>query len=592
MSRAAATRLSFALVLLTLFFAPHRVLAGGLEYTAAGSTALGRGGAVAARADDPMVLAYNPAGLVELRGTQLLLNANVALMNACVDPIGYYGWGAYGGGGPTRIPDAKSGGERIYNLGVPPTNDQEKKDNDSYYFDELDTVCLDQHIVPIPQLIFTSRISEDFGIGGGFVFPSISPTGQWGGEYGVIRGDTGELRPAPTRYMMLNTGNLGVFPNLGAAYRVTKWLRVGAAFEWGIVWIDTTTMAGVGTGTSPSNDVIAHIRGRDTFVPAFTGSVHVVPTDNLDFVAAFRYQDSIKAPGTLNLTTGVFDAKATPRSTRGLKVTSINQDMPWKLRLGARYSDRLVPRPTGTGGRPEGGLEEVVRDYLQDERWDVEFDVEYQMNSRNQRQQINYAPNQLVEFEAAESGTITMAQFPDSTAPNTIIEKHWKDQVSLRAGGSYNLVPGLFGMMAGAHYETRGIDPAYMQIDFWPVSRLGFHGGITFRVSKTTDFVFSYAHIFQETLVVAPPPHLDAKTIYANTPFGSTPKNIDRSIGIAGRGTLPEQQLKNPPKNPDGVASVKQATTKNPSGQPPWIINSGTYRSDMDVFSVGFIGHY
>jgi long-chain fatty acid transport protein len=66
---------------------------GGIEYAGAGAQALGRAGAVAARADDPMVLMYNPAGLVELRGSQLMMGANLAFMKACVDPIGYYGWG-------------------------------------------------------------------------------------------------------------------------------------------------------------------------------------------------------------------------------------------------------------------------------------------------------------------------------------------------------------------------------------------------------------------------------------------------------------------------------------------------------------------
>src|SRR5262245_54762828 len=73
--------------------------AGGLEYTGGqGTQSLARGGAVVARADDPMVLARNPAGLAELRGTQFLLNANLAFLDACYTPAGYYGWGVYNGG--------------------------------------------------------------------------------------------------------------------------------------------------------------------------------------------------------------------------------------------------------------------------------------------------------------------------------------------------------------------------------------------------------------------------------------------------------------------------------------------------------------
>jgi hypothetical protein len=146
--------------------------------------------------------------------------------------------------------------------------------------------------------------------------------------------------------------------------------------------------------------------------------------------------------------------------------------------------------------------------------------------------------------------------------------------------------------MGGVHYENRGVDPAYMQIDFWPVQRIGLHGGVTFRLFGTTDLVVSYAHIFDETMVVAAPSHLEATTIYNNTPFGQAPTNIDKSVGIAGRGTLPPLEELNKPTSPDGVARLKQVTTKSPAGQPPYIINSGIYRSSMNVVAIGVHGHF
>lgn len=593
MSRAAANGLLITAMSAVWLIAPVPAAAGGLEYTAAGATALGRGGAVAARADDPMVLSYNPAGLAELRGSQLLFDVNIAQMNACVDPIGYYGWGAYGGGNPVHIPDAATGTHTDIPLGTPPASAAAT----AYYNDPLDTVCMKQHLMPLPQLIVTSRLSEKLGIGGGLVFPAISPVGQWGDRNGVIRGDTGELRPAPTRYMLMNTGNVAIFPTFGVGYRVMPWLRVGGAFEWGMIWVDSTTMAGIGTGTSPDNDVVAHAHGRDLFVPGFTGSVHVVPNDNWDIVAAFRYQDAIHAPGELDLTTGVFAANAVAHTTRDLKITSINQNMPWKLRAGIRYSDRLAPRPTGAGhGEGNGPSSQPIHDAMQDERWDVELDAEYQINSRNQAQVIDYQPNQQVEFKSSMispgSTGISMAQFPDSTAPNTTIQKHWKDQISMRLGGTYNILPGFFNVMAGVHYENRGIDPNFMQIDFWPVQRVGLHGGVTFRIFRNTDLVFSYAHIFDETIVVGAPEHLDAATIYQNTPFGASPKNIDKSVGIMGRGKLPPLEELNKPSSPDGIARLAQVTTKNPLNQPAYVINSGTYRSSMNVLAVGVHGHF
>jgi long-chain fatty acid transport protein len=97
-SSGAPRRLGGSLIAVVLALGAARAHAGGLEYTGQGAQSLARGGAVAARADDPMVLAHNPAGLAELRGSQFLLNINLALFDACVDPAGYYGWGAYLGG--------------------------------------------------------------------------------------------------------------------------------------------------------------------------------------------------------------------------------------------------------------------------------------------------------------------------------------------------------------------------------------------------------------------------------------------------------------------------------------------------------------
>ena len=154
-------------------FAPT-ARAGGLEYTGQGAQSLARGGAVAARAEDPMVLAHNPAGLAELRGSQFLLNLNLALFDACVDPAGYYGWGAYLGGKPTRLRDPDTGQQQILRLSEI-ENGAAAEPN--YYSDPYDTVCLDQTITPLPQIAWSRRVTEELGIGFGLIFPSVQPAG-------------------------------------------------------------------------------------------------------------------------------------------------------------------------------------------------------------------------------------------------------------------------------------------------------------------------------------------------------------------------------------------------------------------------------
>ena len=139
-----------------------------------------------------------------------------------------------------------------------------------------------------------------------------------------------------------------------------------------------------------------------------------------------------------------------------------------------------------------------------------ELDVEYLLASRNDDYVIDYQEGQTIEEETLE-GMVTSSAFPQApragASTDTVIPKRWKDQLSVRLGGSYNLVPGVFGVSVGGHFETSGVDPSYMQPDYWPVQRWGLHAGIKLRVAGRIDFVASYAHIFQETVVVAPPPH-------------------------------------------------------------------------------------
>jgi hypothetical protein len=581
---------SLSCSVLGLVVLANEASAGGLEYTGAGTQALGRGGAVTARADDPMVLSYNPAGLVELRGNQMLLSASLALMDACVDPIGYYGWGNYNGGQPSRFidPDTKMATE----LKLGTTNEGPEG---VYYRQPLDTVCMEQGLTPVPQVGFTARLSEDFGVGFGLMFPSVTPQGKWGGDNGIIRTAQG-LRPAATRYMQLTSGTIGLFPTFGLGVRLAKWLRVGASFEWGLITVDNTSMAATSSGTTPAGDIIARVEATDLFIPALNGSIHLVPTDAIDIVAAFRWQDDLNAAGTINLTTGVFDPTKVVLSKEN-EVLSVEQNFPYKLRAGVRYADRLAPRPSGSGQGEADGLQgEVVRDAFQDERWDIEADLEYQLNGRNKDQFIRYRPGQTADFQSVD-GTVTSAQFPDPTRAYTQIRKRWNDQVSVRVGGSYNILPGLFGLSAGVHYENRGIDPSYMQLDYWPLSRVGLHFGVKFRIARSVDFVASFAHIFQETLVVTAPPHAEGDTISAAYQASGnnedTIRAINKRVGVmASRSDPPPDILEEPTQKGDGVARLTQNATKSPAGEPPFVINSGTYRSSINVVSAGMNLHF
>jgi hypothetical protein len=394
--------------------------------------------------------------------------------------------------------------------------------------------------------------------------------------------------------MMINSGTIALYPTIGFGLRVAKWLRVGAAFYWGIFNVDNTNMAVVSAGTTPSGDIISRVRATDWFVPSFTTSVHLVPFDSVDIVGAFRYHGDLNAPGTIDLTTGVFDPNSVAITTTN-QILGVHQKFPWQLRAGIRFASRLAPRPTGTGNRePEGFDGARIHDAFEDERWDIEFDVEYQMNSRTQEQRVEYLPNQSIQSKSAVDGMIRASGFPDASQPFTSITKGWKDQISARVGGTYNIFPGFFGISVGAHYETRGIDPAYMQLDYWPMSRLGLHAGVMLRVSRTIDLIASYSHIFQETLTVGAPNDARGNDIYEKEykPTGHVTQ-IDKSSGTVARGASAPVLEEDPkPASVDGSARLTQNLTKTSAGEPPWIVNSGTYRSSLDVVSVGMNVHF
>jgi len=532
--------------------------AGGLEYAGGtGARSLARGGAVHAKADTPLVLRYNPAGLAELRGGSFIGSFNVALHQACFDAYGFYGWGVGDAMGDAEL--TAPGGQRdVIALDAP-----------DYLGEPLPEVCMKQAVTMIPNGALSYRLTESLGVGFGMIFPSAMPGGRWADGHGLIRNDAGELRPSPARHMMVASGTTGIFPTLGVGYRVTDYLRLGVALQWGIVWADLTVNTAKDPGNEPGDDVLNRIIGEDLFVPGVNASVHLVPMDAVDAVLTFRWQDDIELDRTtIYATTGVFEQREQPLADQELFLTTIEQPLPWSATLAIRYADRLLPRPTGTG-RGEAALGDI-RDPMRDERWDVELDVQYQFNGRVDRtvaRPDDTCDAQLqgcsqIITERTDSDVPDVIAFPsEAQRDGIVIERRWRDQVSVRLGGSYNVLPGLLSLHAGAHWENRGIDPAYMTPDAWPLARVGLHTGVTYRY-RMLDFTLAYGHIFQETLRVGSP-------------------------DIDGAAVDPSE-----PADVDAVAAFEQQAGREQAGEQPAIVNAGQYVSALELFAFSIMAHF
>ncbi|MBN1653541.1 MAG: hypothetical protein JXA30_07165 [Deltaproteobacteria bacterium] len=504
---------SLSRYILTLFIwalTPLATRAGGFEYTGAGAQALGRGGAVVARANHPMLLADNPAGLAELRGTQFSVDFNLAFFDACADLDDHYGWRVYDEEQPLELQDPNADDARRLDI---VSASELGSAEESYYVYPLDRICSDQRVAPLPQFILAMRLTERLGVGAGLIFPAVQSTGSWGGENGIIHLVENDDRPAAIRYKKYHRNIIGVFPTIGVGYRFLDQVRFGLALQWGIVGIDTSfnrtaTALKIENGSSqyPAGDydanLVAEVHAEDFFIPSLTFSTHFVPIDALDAVIAFKWQDGFDASGELDMTTGFFDPGLVTRQMKDLKVLEATQGMPWKFNVGVRYAYRLQPRPHGTGSdESDEALGGPIHDALTDELWDIELDAEYQFNSLVDSLSFRIRGVEP-EFEDLDGEVFAS---PDTLSVFSL-GGNWRDQISLRLGGTYNLVRGVFGASAGVHYENRGLDPQDLSQDFfWPLERLGLHLGFILRILRTIDASLSYAHIFQETVREDPP---------------------------------------------------------------------------------------
>ncbi len=207
-----------SMVLLSLLMLPGRAFAGGLFYAGSGTRALGRAAAFHVRADDPMALLYNPAALADLEGMQVLVNANLAVLDACIDPAGTADdtdgptdptiTGVDNGSGVSQLDgwrrdvgtyaeqyEAPGDGVDVTRFGVVPRGlpaDLRK----TWLGTTLPRVCNDSALLPIPNAVFTYQLAapgakrelfRGLTIAVGFVAPGAVAKTTWGNADATVR---------------------------------------------------------------------------------------------------------------------------------------------------------------------------------------------------------------------------------------------------------------------------------------------------------------------------------------------------------------------------------------------------------------------
>lgn len=609
------TRLRLALLtllptLLVPAILPQSAQAGGTEFPGDGTRGLGRGGARAARADDPTIMTRNPAALALMWDDQALLGAHLLLVDACMRPTGAYGWGL------------QSMGETAFDLGEGPVYPFAQEGDTNldgtplvgFANEPYPEVCYEGNAPFLPHLALSNKLSEDLGVGLGFFPPDSSALFQWGNRDGTVDTPNG-LRPNPLRYLR-SKQNVSYFSALAAAgYRLAPWISVGLGLQWMLVIYEATTWTTPTSGLDPESDVRGDLFGRDLFIPGVITSVHLQPLDYLDVVVGFKWSDRVKSKVKLDITTGAFGtgevfqfnrASTNDVATVGSSIPTTAHNQPgevdsppvWvpQLTLAVRLSDLLKPRVPDTK-LAHRYAEGKVEDHMLAERWDVELDAIYYFTSVYDRAQFttNNAELQLRTVDPdGVLGSIpgSPGDCTERDASNNCVGKrlvktdyHGKDQITLRLGGDYNVLPGLLALRAGVSYETRGSDPSDLNVLNYMLSRVGMHGGLTVRVANKTDISFGYAHFLHENVALQvfdgegtsrlPLRYRTAQ--YNFQPGAGVPDMMNNGAELGGF---------------DGTAGVEIPNGAQDYEEGPYYVNAGRYFFSLDVVSLSVAQHF
>ena len=557
--------------------APRVARANGLELLPGGTQSVSRGGAVAARPENGMALEQNPAGLALLPGGMFTLNVDYAMQDMCEDPYGYYGWGTYQVGASEFAADPlKLEGSTHPEIDA------------TYATTRLPRVCNSGRSVPVPNIAWVFKLGRDLALSAGFVAPTVVTGLQFGGADGTISvkvGDQVRGFPTPTRYQLIRQEvKFALVPSAGFGYRLLSWLQVGAMLQVGMLRAESRAIVNGASGTQPSTDWLTDLDAHDYFVPSVTASVNATPLPQLDLMAAFRWVDNFDGSGTVTYTTNTFHEGATsgpiPFKNDAIKLDQVEVKAPWTLTVGARYAGLLADADSAERRGPG--------DPMDRELWDIEVDSAYNFNRRASESAVRAGEDvTLISREVGGGGDTQSYQDLETIR----LDHHGRDSIVVRLGGSFSVVPRRVALDAGAFYETRGVDPAYANIDSFSFARLGLGLGGVVRVGAF-DIMAGYGHIFEETVDVAPPPH---ELLQKSVP-GDPTSGFDQRVGVDDNDPSGGVVLRDPsapsPARADAVAKLQQSAAISTKARPARVVNAGKYTASFDVLSAGLVYHF
>jgi long-subunit fatty acid transport protein len=525
--------------------------AGGLFVPGSGAVSTSRAGAAVASTDDGEALSINPAGLAKASGVKLTFSATLIQYFMSFSRRGTYD--------AVTNPD---GTPRPYNGNAYETIENDPKP-------PLGIGAWQ----PLPVLV----VSWDLGgrvpgltVAGGLYTPSGYPFRDMSNGYDFVRdSDNDAIAPPPTRYDIMHQESALLLPSVGAAYRITPDLDVGARFTAGNVKSKTTVVVWgtpFNVGEDVRNDSIFTADVKDGFIPTggLGATYRIGPT--IELGANWTAPVVIKAKGTAKSIKG--------SSTDQSKVIGPLPDAMATCSKGGTFEEQKacislqLPMTATIGGRYK----------ILDDAGELMGDVELDATWENWGKTCNFDSAHIVDSGCTapgqyrvqiESGLYVNDQFTQPLNINAV-NLGLKDTFGIRLGGSYHIPVGGSKVVArgGYAYDTAAAKEGWLRTNFDGAARHMIALGGAYDISGwLLNASFGYIHEGTN----------ENPGALAN---GTDCNPTSAMLGCSGTGA------DRPPADRQGPDPTNPLLTPDFQAENPY--NQGSIKSHYMMFSIGF----
>jgi hypothetical protein len=454
--------------------------AAGIEDSVAGAVNLGRA-ANYVRVNDFMATYQNPANLAVVPGGDLGGELRFPMLQACFDR-------------------AKDNSVTNYRQPTPTFQGSEHFGN----------VCDEGKLFPTGNLGWAQSRKTGWGYGLGFFTPAGAPTAKFGDDTVVtVSPSPNETLPttpmgveSPNRYLLLEKRAIAGFLMAGVGAQPIPQLRLGLSAGLGFANVFYKNVVSSVGGSFTDAEIVSELHATDWVIPRLTTSIVVAPVESFEIMGQLTYQGDIEAEGYTEITANgiqgasvkdcatVENGRPAPGPRCRIDDIKLNNPLPTlEATIGLRYAKRRVARAR-------------VLNPMKDEVFDLEVDLYWSQTS-------HVKDNAVTLFEG-QRGAIGSPWVSRSSAPTGgvvpiqngfSIPRNWKDTYGVRFGGDWNVIANLMAIRLGVSYETGAVPNEYMNIDFWPLKKVGVHAGLTTQLGRQ-KFTIAYSHVFYETVAV------------------------------------------------------------------------------------------